>query len=68
MRRDDIEDLLLLGSRVIALYGTGGICGEGIAIAYAAEPTFLIQRDDGSKFHWVASLCKRKPRPKGCFI
>ncbi len=38
--------------------GQYGIKGAGRIVAVATEPQFVIERPDGSQFHWAASLCK----------
>lgn len=48
------------GKRVRVFAGAIGledhVMAEGVVIGYAADPTILLQHDDGSQSHWQTSL------------
>lgn len=45
--------------RVDAGYASGGgIYGKGRVVGYAEQPTLIIEADDGTRFSWVADLCR----------
>ena len=47
-----------LGNKVKANYATEGTYGRGRIIAYCPQPTYIIERDDGSRFSWRCDLCE----------
>jgi hypothetical protein len=49
-----------LGKEVKANYATSGTFDYGTIIAYCHQPTYIIERKDGSRFSWVADLCEIK--------
>lgn len=51
-----------LGKRVVARTQHSDLVhGEGVVIAYIDQPTFLIEKADGERFTWLASLTKLAP-------
>lgn len=55
---------LALGKRVRALYGhSRAVKCEGVIIAIANFPTFVIQTDSGEKVHWACDLTEEAPAP-----
>ncbi|MEV8023371.1 hypothetical protein [Microbacterium sp. NPDC080220] len=44
-------------SEIIACTTDGAEWGRGTAIAYTDRPTLTIQREDGTRFSWIADLC-----------
>ena len=54
----------IFGKRVRAKYTIGErVHGEGVVIGYVEGPTIEIQREDGSRFNWVAELVEEDTRP-----
>lgn len=47
------------GQHVRAVFATGdGTFTTGRVIAYTDRPTVTIERDDGTRAHWLAELCE----------
>lgn len=46
-------------AQVVAKTTDGAEWGHGVVIGYADQPTLLIERPDGSRFSWIASLTER---------
>jgi len=47
-----------LGKHVVAKTAYGDKHSEGHVVAYYGQPSLTIKRDDGTKFHWRADLCR----------
>lgn len=48
----------LFDKLVVATYGTGGIAFVGKCIGHVAQPTYIIQLDDGTLKYWVQSAVR----------
>jgi hypothetical protein len=50
----------------------GGSYGKGRVISYTDRPTVTIEREDGTRFSWIADLCMTEGGacngPSGCTI
>lgn len=48
-----------LGNMIVAEYGAnGGIRATGPMVGYMAEPTVILEGQDGEQIHWAAHLCR----------
>lgn len=47
----------LVGRDVAARLTDGSTWKTGRVVAYSDQPMYQIERDDGSRFYWVADLC-----------
>ena len=47
-----------LGKTVKANYATGGTFERGRIIAYCPQHSYIIERDDGTRFSWRCDLCE----------
>jgi len=51
-----------LGKRVVAKTAYNhSVQGLGTVIAYCDVPSVMIERDDGTHFHWRADMCELAP-------
>lgn len=51
------ENWVGMRTEVIARTSDGAEWGRGTVIAYTDRPTLIIEREDGTRFSWIADLC-----------
>lgn len=59
--QSDPRDWVGTDTTVIARTTDGAEWGRGTAVAYTDRPTLTIQREDGTRFSWIADLCTPAP-------
>ena len=47
----------MLGKQVVARTAQGEIYDTGEAIGYTDQPTLTIEKEDGTRFSWIADMC-----------
>lgn len=54
------DPIALIGKRALARTAQGEPHGHGRVIAYTDRPTYVIERPDGTRFSWLATLCEEE--------